>query len=107
MPKDEAFSVLSQIVAQGLDYPEGASKNSQVKAALDALFDGRYHARSRPKDAFRDAYGLRDEGVPYAGVIAPENPNSGAYGGASLAWFPRDDGTLMTLVVGTKGLAPD
>lgn len=107
MAKDESFSALSQIVSQALDYPVGGSKNSQIKAVLDGLFDSRYHARSRPKDAFRDAYGLKDEGVPYAGVIAPENPNSGAYGGASIAWFPCDDGTLMTLVVGTKGLAPD
>jgi len=107
MAKDESFSTLSGIIAQGLGYPEGGSKSSQIKAVLDSLFDSRYHSRSRPKDAFRDAYGLRDDGVPYAGVIAPENPNSGAYGGASLAWFPCDDGTLMTLVVGTKGLAPD
>jgi hypothetical protein len=74
---------------------------------LSALFDTRYHERSRPKESFRDAYGLKDEGVPYAGVTAPENPTSGAYGGASLAWFPCADGALMTLVVGTKGLAPD
>ena len=107
MAKDESLSALSHIIAQGLDYPTGGPKNSQIKTVLDGLFESRYHARSRPKDAFRDAYGLRDDGVPYAGVIAPENPNSGAYGGASLAWFPCDDGTLMTLVVGTKGLAPD
>lgn len=107
MANDESFSALSQIIAQGLEYPDGGPKNSQIKAVLDGLFESRYHSRSRPKDAFRDAYGLKDEGVPYAGVIAPENPNSGAYGGASIAWFPCDDGTLMTLVVGTKGLAPD
>lgn len=107
MAKDESFSALSQIIAQGLDYPDGGPKNSQIKPVLDGLFESRYHARSRPKDAFRDAYGLKDEGVPYAGVIAPENPNSGAYGGASIAWFPCDGGTLITLVVGTKGLAPD
>lgn len=107
MAADESFATLSQILAQGLDYPVGGPKNSQIKAVLDGLFDSRYHSRSRPKDAFRDAYALKDEGVPYAGVIAPENPNFGAYGGASIAWFPCDDGTLMTLVVGTKGLAPD
>ena len=107
MVKDESFSALSQIIVQGLDYLDGGPKNSQIRAVLDGLFESRYHARNRPKDAFRDAYGLKDEGVPYAGVIAPENPNSGAYGGASIAWFPCDDGTLMTLVVGTKGLAPD
>jgi 5-methylcytosine-specific restriction protein B len=107
MPKDEALSLLSAILAQALDYPEGGPKNSQIRTALDGLFETRYHGRSRPKDGFRDAYGLRGEGVPWAGVIAPENPPSGAYGGASIAWFPCDGGTLMTLVVGTKGLAPD
>jgi 5-methylcytosine-specific restriction enzyme B len=107
MANDESLSTLGQIIARGLDQSDGGAKHSTIKAALDGLFDTRYHARSRPKDAFRDAYGLRDEGIPYAGVIAPENPPSGPYGGASLAWFPRDDGTLMTLVVGTKGLAPD
>jgi 5-methylcytosine-specific restriction protein B len=107
MAKDTSFSPLGQIIAKALDYPEGGPKNSEIKSVLDGLFGVRYHSRSRPKDAFRDAYGLRDEGVPYAGVIAPENPPSGAYGGASIAWFPCDEGTLMTLVVGTKGLAPD
>ena len=106
MARDDSFSTLSGIVSQALDYPEGGAKNSQIKTVLDLLFDNRYHSRSRPKDAFRDAYALRDEGVPWAGVIAPENPSSGAYGGASIAWFPCEAGTLMTLVVGTKGLAP-
>lgn len=107
MVKEDAFSGLCQLIALGLEYPEGGSKQSAIKSILDDLFESRYHSRSRPKDAFRDAYGLKDDGVPYAGVTAPENPSSGAYGGASLAWFPCDDGTLMTLVVGTKGLAPD
>jgi len=107
MAKDTSFAPLSQIIAKALDYPEGGSKNSEIKTVLDRLFGVRYHSRSRPKDGFRDAYGLKDEGVPYAGVIAPENPPSGAYGGASIAWFPCDEGALMTLVVGTKGLAPD
>lgn len=107
MAQDDSFSALSGIISQALDYPEGGPKSSEIKAVLDSLFERRYHARSRPRDAFRDAYGLKDEGVPWAGVIAPENPPSGAYGGASLAWFPCEDGTLMTLVVGTKGLAPD
>jgi len=107
MAKEHSFSGLSQIIAMGLEYPEGGPKHSAIKSVLDNLFEGRYHSKSRPKDAFRDAYGLKEDGVPYAGVIAPENPSSGAYGGASLAWFPCDDGSLMTLVVGTKGLAPD
>jgi 5-methylcytosine-specific restriction protein B len=107
MVKDASFVRLTEIIAQAADYPEGGPKNSKIKDVLGALFGSRYHLKSLPKEAFRDAYGLKDEGVPYAGIIAPENPPSGAYGGASLAWFPCDDGTLMTLVVGTKGLAPD
>src|SRR5262245_36590859 len=98
MAKDESFSALSQIIARRLDYP-CESKTSEIRSVLDGLFESRYHSRSRPKDAFRDAYGLREDGVPWAGVIAPENPTSGAYGGASIAWFPSAEGALMTLVV--------
>src|SRR5690606_13590435 len=36
------------------------------------------------------------------------NPPSGAYGGASVVWFPSaDGGSILTLVVGTAGLSPD
>lgn len=107
MTQNTAFAELARIVSLGLDHPQGGSKDSAIRAALDGLFETRYHSRSKPKDSFRDAYALRDDGVPYAGVTAPENATSGAYGGASIAWFPLVDGALMTLVVGTKGLAPD
>src|SRR5262245_39976774 len=107
MSKDDSFSVLGDIISRALDYPDSGVKTSQIKPVLDSLFESRYHSRNGPKDALRDAYGLKEEGVPWAGVIAPENPPSGAYGGASIAWFPCEEGTLMTLVVGTKGLAPD
>ena len=74
------------------------------------LFETRYHARHLTEAGLRDAYGLKkdkEEGVPFAGVTAPDNPASGPYGGTSLIWFPREDGTLLTFVVGTRGLAPD
>jgi 5-methylcytosine-specific restriction protein B len=46
--------------------------------------------------------------VPYAALIHPENPDSGAYGGMSLAIFPATDAPcLLTFVVGTSGLSPD
>src|SRR5262245_46514326 len=35
------------------------------------------------------------------------NSTSGPHGGASLAWFPLEEGSLVTFVVGTRGLAPD
>ncbi len=46
--------------------------------------------------------------VPFAALIHPSNPSSGPYGGTSLAVFPGDDAPcLISLVVGTNGLAPD
>lgn len=102
------FTELAGIIARGLPEAADESKESVIKPAIGRLFDTRYHARHRPEDGLRDAYGLKKaDGVPFAGVTAPDNPTSGPYGGASLIWFPREDGTLLTFVVGTKGLAPD
>jgi hypothetical protein len=84
------FTELAKIIARGL--PDGSedSKDSVIKPAMARLFETRYHARHRPEDGLRDAYGLnKDDGVPFAGVTAPDNPSSGPYGGASLIWFPR------------------
>lgn len=48
------------------------------------------------------------QNVPYAALIHPSNPDSGAYGGMSLAIFPVPDAPcLLTFVVGTNGIAPD
>jgi hypothetical protein len=47
------------------------------------------------------------DGVPFGALLHPDNPPSGAYGGFSLAWFPTLEGSLMSLVVGTRGLQPD
>ncbi|HUY26230.1 MAG TPA: AAA family ATPase [Candidatus Binataceae bacterium] len=48
------------------------------------------------------------QNVPYAALIHPSNPDSGVYGGMSLAIFPAPDAPcLLTFVVGTNGLAPD
>lgn len=107
MTEVEHFTRLAEIVSGGLDFVRTDRGDTGIKDALAELFGRRYLQRSRPKDAFRDAYSLAGEGVPYAGMIAAENPTSGAYGGASLAWFPCVDGSLVTLVVGTRGLAPD
>ncbi len=45
--------------------------------------------------------------MPFAGLIHPDNPPSGPYGGTSLVWFPTAEGSVLSLVVGTRGLAPD
>jgi 5-methylcytosine-specific restriction protein B len=104
------FTELVEILARGLYEGSEETKESPVNKAIDRLFELRYHARHQRDAAVRDAYGLakkKDDGVPFAGIIAPDNPPSGVYGGASLVWFPREDGTLLTFVVGTRGLAPD
>ena len=47
-------------------------------------------------------------GVPFAGMVHPDSPPSGAYGGTSIVWFPTPEhGSLIDFGVGTRGLAPD
>jgi 5-methylcytosine-specific restriction protein B len=89
---------------------EGAPTGRQI---LEPLFGGRYPKRHYVKTALRDALRLGttddgDQGVPFAGLINPDNPESGPYGGASVVWFPtKEHGSLLGLVVGTRGLSPD
>ncbi len=53
------------------------------------------------------------EGATYAAYIHPQNPDSGAYGGMSLVFFPPDSTSekggpcLVTFTLGTQGLSPD
>jgi len=103
----DAVSELADFIRQGLSVTDESARSK-----LQSLFStgGRYPVRRDSGDSLiRDAYGLaKDEGgVPWAGLIHPENPHSGPYGGASLVWFPADKGSLLSLVVGTRGLSPD
>ncbi|WP_374712414.1 McrB family protein [Symbiobacterium terraclitae] len=96
----DALTHLASAIAQGLPEPPGG-----VRPLLEALFGGRYHKTAQRYAAIRDPLGLD---IPYAGFIHPDNPTSGAYGGASLVWFPTEEaGSIITLVVGTAGLSPD
>ena len=52
----------------------------------------------------------KDKAIPYAALIAPEQDLAGGYGGMSFVMFPADRPgapALITMVVGTNGLAPD
>ena len=102
----DAVSDLADYIRQGLPAPDG-----QARTRLKSLFtsDGPYLDRRDSSEAnIRDAYALAsDDGIPWAGLIHPENPPSGMYGGASLVWFPTADGSLLSLIVGTRGLSPD
>lgn len=80
----------------------------RFEAGVEALFGGdggRYPASANNRMTLR-APPLQE--VPFGALIHPSNPNSGAYGGTSLAVFPGDGvPCLISLVVGTNGLAPD
>jgi 5-methylcytosine-specific restriction enzyme B len=86
---------------------------SKFKEGFDALFGsegGRYPGRAKDLVRLRnpEAPQGRDGFVPFAALIHPSNPASGAYGGTSFAVFPVEDAPcLMSFVVGTNGLAPD
>ena len=101
MPHD-SLTELARLISQGLPGPSGG-----LRPHIDALFGDRYQKKS--PTAVRDAYALADgdEGVPYAGIINPDNPPSGPYGGTSVVWFPSDGSSLIDFVIGTRGLAPD
>jgi 5-methylcytosine-specific restriction enzyme B len=71
---------------------------------------GRYPANA--EDKFKPRAPAPAEGkegvVPFAAFIHPSNPESGPYGGMSVAIFPGENrSSLITFVVGTNGLAPD
>lgn len=102
----DALQELANAIASGLNGAE-----SEVKPRIEALFGDRYPKRHLATTALRNAYGLAaagdDGGVPYAGLINPDNPPSGPYGGTSVVWFPTAEGSLIDFGVGTRGLAPD
>jgi len=72
--------------------------------------DGRYPQQAANSVTLRAPQISAEENVRYAAYIHPTNPDSGAYGGMSVAIFPAADGAhpcLLTFVVGTSGLSPD
>ena len=90
-----------------------AGDDMAARPLLEALFGQRYHKRHFSKSGVRDALKLgtgegADEAVPFAGLINPDNPESGPYGGTSVVWFPtKEHGSIIGLGVGTRGLSPD
>lgn len=107
-----AIDNLAKIIAAGL--PEGVNRDEltkQSREVLEELFGERYHARS--PHSIRTALMPSDDDNSFAGLVHHDSPNSGAYGGTSLIWFPttgeaeRPASSLLTFVCGTKGLSPD
>jgi 5-methylcytosine-specific restriction protein B len=82
--------------------------NAQAFTALFGSPSGRFGAGAQKSVALRNPQFKNETGVTYAAYIHPSNPNSGPYGGMSIAIFPVEDGAcLLSFVVGTQGLSPD
>jgi 5-methylcytosine-specific restriction protein B len=107
-----SLETLTRLIMDGL--PSGEAKSvadEQTKAAITGIFGERYQSRSQY--AKRSVLMASDDNVSFAGLLHQDSPNSGPYGGTSMIWFPvaaNDDSagsSLLTLVCGTRGLAPD
>ena len=102
-PMPDALDNLAALISKGLN-----EKSPDLLALVRALFGTRYYQNDwKSDDGVRNRYAMSEDGVPFGALLHPDNPSSGAYGGFSLAWFPTPEGSLMTLVVGTRGLQPD
>lgn len=109
----DSLSELAEVIRGGL--ASAPREKDGIRLLLRGLFGERYqkrHFNEKTDSLIRDAYALAlgggADGVPFAGLVHPDSAPSGAYGGASLVWFPtQDHGSLITFVVGTAGLAPD
>jgi 5-methylcytosine-specific restriction protein B len=101
----DALGNLAEAIRTGLPGPDGG-----FKPLMESLFGTRYQRRDFQPTGLRDAYGLAGDGdgIPFAGLINPDNPPSGPYGGTSIVWFPSQAaGSLIDFGVGTRGLSPD
>lgn len=105
-----ADKLLAAVMQKGYsaDWP------SKMKEAYEDLFGsdgGRYPSSARQTVTLRAPEmptSGDDSAVPFASLIHPSNPNSGPYGGMSIAIFPAENSPcLISFGVGTNGLAPD
>lgn len=99
-------SLISLIYEQAIE-----NWSEKSKGAFEELFGadgGRYPEKARNVVSIRAPGFKPDQGVAYASLIHPSNPDSGAYGGMSLVIFPVPGAPcLIAMCVGTQGLSPD
>ena len=85
-----------------------AEENEKVFKTLFSSPDGRYRQDAEKTVALRSPGPKSEESIPFAAYIHPNNPSKGPYGGFSFVIFPvREAPSLIGLVAGTQGLAPD
>lgn len=101
-----------------LVYSPRSSWGDQVRGAFSSALKARYLRIADLTDRRNDEkrFQLRVNGdiasgsIPYAALVAPDQEQSGPYGGMSFVVFPADeDGHpgLIAMGIGTNGLAPD
>lgn len=95
-----------------LIHSQGAENWKQrCEEAFEELFssqDARYPEKAKKVTTLRAPGFSTESGVPFAALIHPSNPDSGAYGGMSFVIFPVTNGPcLISLGIGTQGLSPD
>lgn len=81
---------------------------NEAFAELSESQNSRYPEKAKKVTTLRAPSFTTDNGVPFAALIHPSNPDSGSYGGMSFVIFPIKDGPcLISLVIGTQGISPD
>lgn len=91
----------------------GTTENwtDRCKEAFDEIYgstSGRYPDRAKKLVTLRAPTMTSDTGVPFASLIHPSNPDSGAYGGMCLVIFPVTGAPCgIAMGIGTQGLSPD
>jgi 5-methylcytosine-specific restriction protein B len=89
-----------------LRQPHSATWHEQAEQFLRENLKSRYGTRGEGAVVIRAPY-LDSAKAPFAALLRADSPASGGYGGTSLVLFPAEQGSLLALVVGTQGLAPD
>lgn len=83
----------------------------RCQEAFDELYGsprGRYPEKAKNSVTLRAPEFRTSQGVTFAALIHPSNPDSGAYGGMSFVIFPiQGKPALLSMVIGTQGLSPD
>jgi 5-methylcytosine-specific restriction protein B len=98
-----------------LDLIYAGFRDDWSKSCQDAFAElygaptGRYAKRAEDSVTIRaPQFRSGSVGVPFAALIDPSNPDSGAYGGMSFVIFPVEGHpALIAMAIGTQGLSPD
>lgn len=110
-----SLETLANLIASGVPADLTRDELAQkTQKAMQGIFGERYPLKlAQNETIFRTVLMSKEDNVSFAGLLHEDSPSSGVYGGMSLIWFPapadesHPASSLLTLVCGTRGLAPD